>query len=212
MTSRRLTASLLTGLLVTLLAGCGDQAADSTTSDATSSGGADPNTERITPGGIAFLVREHLGQDAVQEFREAGAESGSVGVTVRLTDGLPSDNFGVLAYSPKGSPGRRTCRQEEQRRGPGEELTCFELDDGRTVMASLRPEGFSDDNADGVTLLAASTSDAGAAIAMYESYDRTPPVDADDLLDLLRDPRLGWRTDPAVNRAGAVIDVPRLGG
>ena len=214
MTSRRTTASVLTGLLVALLAGCGDEAPDSTTSDATSSGGAGMNTERITTGGVALLVQEHFGREAVREFREAGSEPGAVGVMVQLTEGLRDDNFGVQAYSPKGSdlPGRQTCAEAERQRGQEPDFSCVELEDGRTVYAYLSPEGFSDDNTDGMTLLAVSTSDAGAVIAMYESYDRTPPLDTEDLVDLLSEPRLGWMTDPAVNRAGADIEVLGLRG
>lgn len=204
----RIIAPALASALV-VLGACGDQAADSTGSESTSSGRAAANTERITTGGVAVLVQQHFGREAVREFRRAGSEPGAVGVMVQLTEGGRDDNFGVQAYSPQGSdfPGRQTCAEAERQRGQEPDFSCVELEDGRTVYAYLSPEGFSDDNTDGMTLLAASTSDAGAVIAMYESYDRTPPLDTEDLVDLLSEPRLAWMTDPAVNRAGAEIEV-----
>ena len=211
--TRRRTATVTgsaVGVLVLLLGACGDGTSDTARPDAPTSGDAAASTpELITPGGVAALVQEHLGEERVEQLAVTQSGDESVGVMVRLADAGPADNFAVSIYSPEGSdvPGRRSCRQERRARDSAQKLTCVELDDGRTVMASLVPEGFSDDNTDGVVVYGTTTSDTGAVIAMYESYDRTPPVTPEDLVDLLRDPRLAWRTDPEVNRAGADIEL-----
>ncbi len=166
--------------------------------------------EQITPGGIAAIVLQHLGSDAVRKFVTYEPEPGSVSVTVQLRDATPH-NFGVQVYSPERAElfsAAGQCPREPKRRG---ESQCRTLDNGTTVTTREDAQGFSDDNVDGMVISGtAITPEDGGALAMYESYDDSPAVSVADLEDLLTDPRLTWLTDPAVNEAGEGIRVQTL--
>lgn len=78
-------------------------------------------------------------------------------------------------------------------------------------MTSETPYGFSDDNANGMVVSGtAATTENGTAMAMYESYDKSPSVSVADLDSLLADPRLTWVTNPALNDAGEGVDIKML--
>ena len=92
-------------------------------------------------------------------------------------------------------------------------MRCRTLDNGTTVMMIEDSAGFSDDNAQGMVLSGtAVTAGDGAAMAMYESYDKSPAVSAADIEDLLSDPRLTWLTEVAVNKAGQDVAVKKQTG
>ena len=171
--------------------------------------------ERITPGGVALIVLDHLGPDTVRRvatFTE-NEEGEGVGVVVRLRDRTPH-NFAVSVYPPEqaeelGAAGK--CPPNPKRKGEAAE--CRVLDDGTTVTINRITEGFSDDNADGSLLMgSAITPDAGAAMAMYESYDDSPAISVAELEDLLSDPRLTWLTDTEVNDSGETVDLKVITG
>lgn len=205
--------------LLLALTGCGANESDtpqpaqgeSTTDGSTSSD--EPSVdgeEQITPGGIAAIVVEHLGSDAVSTFVTYEPEPGSVSVTVQLRDATPH-NFAVQVFSPEVAEqfiATGLCPPEPERERGSQ---CRTLDNGTTVTTKEDAEGFSDDNVDGMVVSgSAITPENGGALAMYESYDDTPAVSATDLEALLTDPRLAWLTDPAVNEAGENIDVKLL--
>lgn len=210
------------GALLLALAGCAQAEPEPTESAPADNPGhgsptaAEPSgdgQQRITPGGVAAIVLEHLGSDTVRRFVTYEQEPGSVSVMVRLRDATPH-NFGVQVYSPNqaemfGPAGR--CPRND--RPKGGEFRCRTLADGTTITTIEDDAGFSDDNADGVVISgSAVTPDDGGALALYESYDDTPAISAADLEDLLTDPRLTWLTEPAVNRAGERIEVKEIGG
>lgn len=160
--------------------------------------------EQITPEGIATVVVDHFGEDAVRRLITYEPEPGSVMLVVRLDDPTPH-NFIVQVLSPEvaqqiGRAGE--CPQQTERGS-----VCRELDDGTILATRLDPEGFSDDNEDGVVVSGTIVREDDAAMAMFESYDDTPAVSTDDVEALLTDPRLTWLTDPAVNEAGQGLSV-----
>ena len=168
--------------------------------------------EQITPAGIASIVLEHLGSDAVREFVTYDQEPGSVSVTVRLRDATPH-NFGVQVYSPEQagsfSPDGQ-CPRGPMRRARSQ---CRVLDNGTTLTTRVDAQGFSDDNVDGMVISGtAITPKDGGALVMYESYDDSPVLSVAELEDLLTDARLTWLTDPVVNEAGEEIDVKESTG
>lgn len=66
-----------------------------------SSSSEDPSVdgeEQDTPSGIAAIVLEHLGSDALVEFVTNEQEPGSLSVRIRLRDASPH-NFGVQVHS-----------------------------------------------------------------------------------------------------------------
>ena len=223
------TSTLLGGLvgavLTVTLTACGTattgSAAPADGSRADPSAAAGPGAsgdkdQQITPGGIAVVVREHLGRDAVQQFVTFEQEPGSVAVMIRLRRATAAENFAVSVYSPDdtgeafGEAG--TCPSMRHQRAFGDSR-CRTLDSGRTVMTSENSEGFSDDNAHGMVVFGtAVTPDSGTAMAMYESYDDSPVIRAADLDRLLADPRLSWLTDPALNEAGKDVTLRVLRG
>lgn len=207
--------------LVLALTGCGP--AESDTAEPAqggnpgdgSSSSEEPSVDReeqITPGGIAAIVLQHLGSDAVRQFVTYEPEPGSVSVMVQLRDATPH-NFGVQVYSPEQAElfsAAGQCPREPKRKG---ESQCRTLDNGTTVTTREDAQGFSDDNVDGMVISGtAITPEDGGALAMYESYDDSPAVSVADLEDLLTDPRLTWLTDPVVNKAGEDIDVKESTG
>jgi hypothetical protein len=207
--------------LVLALTGCGATESETTgpahrdnpgASSPNSAGSSDDKQERITPGGVAAVVLQHLGSDTVRQFLTYEQEPGSVSVMVRLRDATPH-NFAVQVYSPEqgktfGAAG--TCPGERASEG---EFRCRTLSDGTTVTMLEDAHGFSDDNADGMVMSgSAITPEDGGALALYESYDDSPAITMADLEDLLTDPRLSWLTDPAVNQAGAKIDLKEITG
>lgn len=213
-------AAVVGGSLVLALTGCGT--AESDTAEAQggdpgdgSSRSAEPSVDReeeITPGGIAAIVLQHLGSDAVREFVTYEPEPGSVSLIVQLRDATPH-SFGVDVFSPEQAEGFGAAGQcpREAEREPGSQ--CRTLDNGTTVTTREDNEGFSDDNVDGMVIsVGAITPEDGGALAMYESYDDSPAVSVTDLEGLLSDPGLTWLTDPAVNEAGEEIDVTELAG
>ena len=203
-------ATLATGpaaALVAALAACGSPGPDTV--------GSGDAREQITAGGIAVVVLDHLGQRAVRQFHTYEPEPGSVGLMIRLREGTRADNFAVTVYSPEdaGEFGATdVCGSEGGGRGAGD-VQCRRLDDGTSVMTSAVDEGFSDDNADGMVVFGTAVRpDDGAAMAMYESHDDSPAVSTAEIEAVLTDPRLTWLTEPQVNRAGADVDLERLGG
>ena len=171
--------------------------------------------ERITPAGIAAVVSDHLGREAVRRFVVYDPEAGSVGVLVDLRDGGRADNFVVSVWSPDrrlGDLQDKSCRADGEGPPADESRSCRRLDDGTTVEV-LESEAFSDDNASGLTLRGTALSpDGGASLAMYESYDRSAPLSLGTMSAMLSDPRLRWLTDPSVNEAGASIELRHLDG
>jgi len=190
-----------------------DLSGGQTSSPGASAGGRGP--ERITPGGIAVVVLDHLGQRAVRLFATYEPEPGSVDLMIGLREGTRADMFALTVYSPEqagelGPAGKCPPKSRRDRFG---DTQCRTLDNGTTVMTTEVAEGFSDDNADGMVVFGtAVTRDAGAAMAMYESYDDTPVVSAADLNGILADPRLTWLTQPDLNEAGEDVDVKKLKG
>lgn len=168
--------------------------------------------EQITPGGIAAVVLEHLGQDAVREFVAVSPdeEPGTVGVMVHLRDRTPH-NFGVQVYPPEEAEAfGAECGQE---RGMVGEERCRTLEDGTVISMREIAEGFSDDNTKGSVLLGSVvTPEDGAVLSMFESYDDSPAISSADLEALLTDSRLTWLTDPAVNEAGEAVDMREATG
>jgi hypothetical protein len=170
--------------------------------------------EKITPGGIAMIVRDHLGRSAVRRFATYEPEPGSVSVMIVLRDDGPH-NFAVQVYPPKyaaefGKAGMCPPKRGGQR---GTQMRCRTHDNGTTVMMIEDSAGFSDDNAKGMVISGtAITAADGAAMAMYEGYDKSPGVRAADIEDVVSDPRLTWLTEVAVNRAGEDVAVKKLTG
>lgn len=214
-------SALVGTTLVLALTGCGRSDSDVAEPAQTGKpGGASSSSEdssfdgeeQITPGGIAAIVLEHLGSDAVREFVTNEPEPGSVSVTVRLRDATPH-NFAIQVYSPEQAElfnASGQCPREPTREG---EAQCRTLENGTTVTTRVDDQGFSDDNVEGMVISGtAITPEDGGALAMYESYDDSPAISAAELEDLLTDPRLTWLTAPVVNEAGEEIDVKESTG
>lgn len=217
----QISGALVAALLAVLVTACGS---NETTTAAPSPSPGEPadggqadggQEEEITPGGIAVIVLDHLGRDRVRQvvtFRGED-EEGSVGVMLRLRDRTPH-NFGVSVYPPEqaeelGAP--EGCPPKRDR--GGESSRCRVRADGTIVMTSQIAEGFSDDNRKGSVIMSSViTREDGAAMAMYESYDRSPTISAAELEDMLTDPRLTWLTDPALNKAGEAVDLKEVSG
>ena len=170
--------------------------------------------EQITPGAIAVILHEHLG-DAVRRvvtFR-GDQEAGSIDVMVELRDRTPH-NFSVGVFSPRGTAELGPAGSCPPRRQlGGQETRCRTLGDGTTITIGRTRTGFSDDNRNGSMLFGSVvTAEDGGAIAMYESYDPSPALTRAELEDVLTDPRLTWLTDPEVNEAGRAVDVEQVPG
>ena len=207
--------------LALALTACGSAGPDTAEQAAMSSAGesASPSDsasgdkeEQITPGGIAVVVLDHLGRDAVQQFATYEPEPGSVSVMISMRDGIVADHLAVSVYSPEhdefGKAGK--CPPKRRSGGMGKSQ-CRTLENGTTVMTSQVSEGFSDDNASGMFVFGSAFTPAdGTAMAMYESYDDSPSISVADLESMLIDPRLTWVTDPALNEAGEDVDVKEL--
>jgi hypothetical protein len=170
--------------------------------------------EKITPGGIAMIVRDHVGRSAIEQFATYEPEPGTVSVMITLRDDGPH-NFAVQVHSPKyaaqlGKAGQCPPKPKGQR---ATQMRCRTLESGTTIMMIEDSAGFSDDNAKGMVLSGtAITAGDGAALAMYEIYDKSPAVSSADIEDLLSDPRLTWLTEVAVNEAGEDVAVKRING
>jgi hypothetical protein len=221
-------------------AGCGSQATDtaqpassatatsrSTVADAGPSGSISPDAgpspatgpkEQVTVAGVAALVAEHLGKDAVAGFGHYGGQPGQVDLMVELSESGRADMFGVTVYSPRlgrefAEMAKCPTRKQLKRDTDTKEFTCHRLENGTTVTAYRVASGFSDDNADGQVITGmAAAPDKSAAIVMYESYDKTAPISVPDVDSLLSDPQLTWMTDPAVNAAGTGLKIRKLRG
>jgi hypothetical protein len=187
----------------------------------TPTGGPRPSANRhkepITPAGIATVVQDHLGADNIRLFGSYGDEPGSVDLMVGLRSADRRDMFLVSAYSPAQGGGEfgdlGKCPRKKRQARDMRQVSCHKLDDGTTVLAYLTLSGFSDDNAHGrVVSGTAQSPDGSVTLAMYETYDSSPPVTAAELSDLLSDPRLTWRTDSAVNDTGHDIQIRKLDG
>ncbi len=163
-----------------------------------------------------MLVGEHLGTENVRAYGTYGSEPDSVDVMVRLEGASRRDMFSVSVYGPDHSEARGLgggpgggCRTME--RQPSTQ--CVELAGGGLATVSSVPYGFSDNNRNGSVLMASAyTPPKGMAIAMYESYTSSVPVDEGDLLDLMSDARLAWETDAELVEAGRDVVVRRLAG
>jgi hypothetical protein len=219
-TARRARRASLAAFLIALAVGssacgAGVDSARPTADGSPSTLGSGGVPERITPAGVAAVVSDHLGQGAVRRFATYDPEEGSVGVLVDLRGGDRADHFIVSVWSPDqqlGGPEDRSCRSERAEALGAENRTCRKLDDG-TIVEVFESEAFSDDNTHGFTLRGTAIfPEGGAALAMYESYDRSAPLASETLAALLSDPRLRWLTDPSVNATGATIEVERLRG
>lgn len=219
----RLAASGLVLAVALAAGGCGN-GSTSDDSPGQASSDADPSApstarERITEGGVAALVSDHLGKSAVVSFGTYGEDRGEVGLMVRLRGGNPADMFAVSAYSPK-QGGREfafmaKCPTPRQRKRSGgmKEFTCHRLPNGTTVTAYMVPSGFSDDNARGLVITGVAVArDKSTSMVMYESYDKTTPISVADVDELLSDPRMTWMTDPEINRAGESLEIKKLQG
>ena len=202
--------------------GTGATAAEPTSSASAEATHAPPAAgakEQVTTAGIAAVVAEHLGADNIAAFGYYGDDPGIVDLMVRMRDGNRADNFAVTVYSPKRGGGEFTemtkCPRGKQAEGDKymKKFTCHQLPNGTTVTAYLVASGFSDDNTSGQVISGmAGAQDGSVAMAMYESYDRTPPITVTDLDELLSDPRLTWMTDPAINTAGKELKIQKLRG
>lgn len=219
-----------------VVAGCGSpapDASDTTTASASASasasdaiasrpptGGSRPaqgHKEPITSAGIAAVVEDHLGAENIKLFGSYGDEPGSVDLMVGLRSGGQRDMFVVSVYSPAQGAGEfGSLGKCPRKKAPARKMrqeSCHKLKDGTTVMADLTLSGFSDDNSHGrVVSGTAQAPDGSVTLAMYESYDSSPPVSVADLSDLLSDPRLTWRTDSTVNDAGQDLKVRTFDG
>ena len=220
----RLAAAALVLAAVLATAGCGDAAGRGKDGEDTTSSSADGSPtsaarEQITQGGLAALVADHLGKDAIASFGSYGDEPGEVYVMVRLRGSGRADQFAVSVTSPKqGGPevaamAKCPTAQQRKRSGGMKEFTCHRLQNGTTVTSYLVPSGFSDDNARGLVVTGVSVApDKSTTIAMYESYDKTAPISVTEVDKLLSDPRMAWMTDPATNEAGNSLQIKKLRG
>ena len=221
----RLTAAALGLVGVLAASGCGDapEGGKGGEEAPTSSADRSPTSaarERITQGGLAALVAEHLGKDAIATFGSYGREPGEVYVMVRLRDSGRADMFSVSVMSPEqggpelaGAMGKCPTTRQRKRMRDMKEFTCHRLQDGTTVTAYLVPSGFSDDNPRGLVVTGVAVApDKSTTLAMYESYDKTAPISVTDVDKLLSDPRTTWMTDPATNQAGEGIEIEKLRG
>ena len=198
--------------------GKGGEDATGSSADASPSSAA---REKITQGGLAALVADHLGKDAIVSFGSYGPEPGEVYVMVRLRGGGRADMFSVSVMSPK-QGGRElandmgkcpTTQQRKRMVGDMKEFTCHRLPNGTTVTAYLVNSGFSDDNARGLVVTGVGVApDKSTTMAMYESYDKTGQLTVTEVNELLSDPRMAWMTDPATNKAGNSIKIEKLRG
>ena len=210
-------AAALAALLALGLSACSTTANPTTSAPSTAptSASSTPSSspahsQKITPDGVAAVVVDYFG-DRVDHFSSVGAgEQSTVAVSVAAAGSGKRDQFSVQVYDPNqadGQPGGDGCP-------PRPKADCRVGADGTAVATLLTKEGFTDGNVDGAVVTASALNpDTGRmVIAMYESWDTTPPVDADDLRRLVADERLAWLTDPAVNRAGKNIDLGRPSG
>ena len=204
----------LFGLALSLaLTGCGPVQADLSGSGHEGSTGEGSSTsekqhvddrQQITAGGVAAIVLDYLGFNAVRRFVTHESEPGSISVAVDLRAQGPH-HFVIQVYSPDRAEVFSARKCEATRRG---DSRCLKLENGTTISTIVDAEGFSDDNVDGMVVSASAiTPAAGAVVAMYESYDDSPAVSAADLEAILADTRLTWLTDSRVNTAGKAIDV-----
>ena len=217
-------ASVLAAVLAAT--GCGNAAGGGKDGKDTKSASADASPssaarEKITQHGLAALVAEHLGKDAIASFGSFGPEPGEVYVMVRLRGGGRADMFAVSVMSPKqggrelaGAMGKcPTTKQRKRMGGDMKEFTCHRLQHGTTVTAYLVQSGFSDNNARGLVVTGVGVAaDKSTTMAMYESYDKSAPVTVTEVDKLLSDPRMAWMTDPATNEAGNSIKIKKLRG
>jgi len=221
----RLAQAALVLAAVLAAAGCGDDAEGGEDGDKTTSSSAEgtPTSaarEQITQGGLAALVADHLGKDAIVSFGTFGQEPGQVDVMVRLRGSGPADMFVVSVMSPKqggrelaGAVAKCPTAKQRKRMADMKEFTCHRLQHDTTVTTYLVPSGFSDDNARGLVVTGVSVAaDKSSAMAMYESYDKTAPVSVTEVDGLLSDPRMAWMTDPATNKAGKSLKIKKLRG
>jgi hypothetical protein len=166
-----------------------------------------PRHERITGPGVAAVVDDHLG-DRVTGYGKFTSTANKASVVATIHDGgaTQAGLMGITVTGP-GSPeglGRQDCKARERRSAAdGGTVDCEVLPDGTLVSTSMVPEGFSDTNANGVTLTGLLVSPDGVKVTLlFESWDPTPSISQEELRSLISDPRLTWRTDPAVNDAG----------
>lgn len=219
--SARLPHLLVTAVLAGLtlpVAACGETSTTDASTATFPTGGTSGTasaggSEQITAGGIAVVVRDHLGTNAIRRFFTYEQEPGSVSVLVQLRGGDVADNFAVSLYSPESGTDfdqSERCARSRGREGRSE-IRCRTLADGTALTVAEMTGGFSDDNVDGMVLYAtAAPPGGGATMAMYESYDASPPLGATDLARIVTDPRLSWLTDPTVNRAGERVEISDL--
>lgn len=217
MRANRLPTTLGAAFLAIALTACGGSGPDAADPAADGSAGGNPGTgtgegEQITPSGIAVIVKDHLGSDAVRQVVTFEPEPGSVSVMVELQDSTPH-NFAVQVYSPKHGDGFGKAGRCPPKRQLGREGACRVLDNGTSVTTIEAPYGFSDDNTEGMVISStAVTQEDGTGMAMYESYDDSPAVSGAEMEAILTDPRLTWLTDPAVNEAGQDVTVKERTG
>jgi hypothetical protein len=220
MRTRNIPAALGSAVLAVALTACGSSSPDSAEpgADGDSPGGGSASAdgsagpeEPITTGGVALIVTDHLG-DKVRRVGTYGTEPGSVSVMVELRDKTPH-NFAVSVHSPEQAGELGQAGKCPPRGQLGPDAECRVLDNGTAVMTGLTPYGFSDDNEDGIVVMGTAVTEGnGASMAMYESYDDSPTVSTSDIEAMLADERLGWLTDPEVNRAGEDVPVKKLTG
>ena len=210
------TTKAAAALLAACLTACGGTGSDSATSpashapDSTSSTPSPSSaaTEKITASGMAAVIADHLGGRVLRFSSVAeGEESAESTVTVHasVAGSERRDLFTVQVYNP----GQATRQLGEDGCPPRADDECTVLADGTAIATLLTNEGFTDGNVRGVVVTASATNpETGRmVIAFYESWDKAPPVDTEDLRGLVEDQRLAWFTDPAVNRAGEAIDL-----
>lgn len=191
-------------LLATTLACAGETDPDSAT-DTEPATSSSPALEAITAQGIAGVVREVLGADLIESYA-AVVESDTVGVLMKLA----GRQVLVVNVQVSGEVPIDTCEDvAETVMGDGD---CFVDEDG-TIVASAETEPFSDNNTLGSTVLAQAVNpETGRVVySLYETYSRSPALDAATLVAIVTNPALAAMTDPATNEAGTDIEVSAAG-
>jgi len=184
---------------------CGSDRDPEKASDPAGTPSSSAALEAITAQGVAGVVRDALGADAIVSYAAAG-EDDTVGVLVKLAERQQL----VVNVQIQGDVPIESCDDlSNTASGAGD---CATDEDG-TITASATAEPFSDDNAQGSTVLAQSINPKTGRVvyALYETYSPTPGLDAATLAAIVSDPALAAMTDPATNEAGDDIELTAEG-
>ena len=222
----RLAAAALGLAAVLAAAGCGDAAGGGKDGEDTTSSSADGSPtsaaqEQITEGGLAALVADHLGKDAIARFVSYGPEPGQVYVMVRLRGSGRADMFSVSVMSPKqggrelaGAMGK--CPTTEQRKRMGWIWRSSPVT-GCKMARQSAPTWFRPDSATTTHAVSSSPESPSRPTRARPSpctraTTRPRLISVADVDKLLSDPRMTWMTDPATNKAGNNLKIEKLRG